>query len=578
MDIIRGFIPGFCRAILAVSLWVSVGTSCSYAETTRWPTESWPTSTPEAQGMESRLLANMLEGIDVFEARIDSVTIIRNGYMVLDAYFHPFQKGRRHRIYSCTKSVTSALIGIAIRQGLIPGVQTPVLDFFPERQIDNLDSRKKALTLEHLLTMTTGLDCRDTWRDKRVGLYAMKGSSDWTQYMLDRPMKEQPGRRFEYCNGASFLLTAILERATGMNALAYARKHLFAPLGIDDVTWATSPRGINTGYSRMWLRPQDMAKIGWLYLNKGRWDDRQVVPASWVERSTQARVEAAGVFPHYGYQWWVDADGIYSALGYRGQYILVVPKYNLVAVFTGDLSRSNIGAPLRLLQKSVIGAIKSGNPLPEKRKHQARIAALITKYSTAPKGGDVWTTPQKKRKHQARIAALITKYSAAPKGGDVWTTPQNGTAKNGQFVRRAVPALQISYPRGSRKLPTRFKAQFMSMKSPGDTFSGATFFSGSILEIPKDVPLSEVGPKTYVALLTRYVRNISVVSNNPLTLSDGSKAYLTTLRWSSRGLPNRSAVVSAFREGKWVFVRASAFGDLVEAKKIVSSLTFKAPQ
>ena len=547
MDIIRGFMPEICRAFLAVSLWVSVGTSCSYAETTRWPTESWPTSTPEAQGMESRLLADMLEGIDVSGRRIDSITIIRNGYMVLDAYFHPFQKGRRHKIYSCTKSVTSALIGIAIRQGLIPGVQTPVLDFFPERQIDNSDRRKKALTLEHLLTMTTGLDCRDTGRRYRwVGLVAMWDSSDWTQYMLDRPMKEQPGRRFEYCNGASFLLTAILERATGMNALAYARKHLFAPLGIDDVTWATSPRGINTGYSRMWLRPQDMAKIGWLYLNKGRWDDRQVVPASWVERSTQARVEAAFVFPHYGYQWWVAADGIYSALGSGGQYILVVPKYNLVAVFTGDLSRANIGTPRRLLQKSVIGAIKSGNPLPEKRKHQARIAALIKKYSTAPKGGDVWTTPQ------------------------------NGTAKDGQFVRRAVPALQISYPRGSRKLPTRFKAQFMRMKSPG-----GTFFSGRIFKKPKDVPLPEVGPKTYVALLTkfgRYIRNISVVSNNPLTLSDSSKAYLTTLRWSSSGIPIRAAVVSAFREGKWVLFRANAGEDLVEAKNIVSSLTFKAPQ
>lgn len=534
-------LPVLVKLLLAIGIWTSVGPWESNAETPLWPTDVWPISTPESQGMDSRLLADMLDEIGGLKSRVESVTIIRNGHMVLDAYFQPFQKGRKHHIFSSTKSVMSALIGIAIHQGHIPSVRTPVIDFFPQRRVANLDTRKTTLNLEHLLTMTTGLDCRDSYQYQWVGLSAMWDSPDWTQHVLNLSMKEQPGQRFEYCNGASFLLAAILENATGMNTLEYARKHLFGPLGIKDVSWGTSPRGINVGYAKMWLQPHDMAKIGLLYLNNGKWDDRQIVPANWVAQSTKAQVQVReGIFSHYGYQWWVDSNGIYSALGSRGQYIMVAPKHHLVVVFTGDLPGSNIANPRRYLKSNVIAAIASNRTLPE-------------------------NPPQ-----QARITNLITKYGKPSIGGYVWTTPDNGVAQNGLFTRIATPALQIHYPTGSRKEAKQDKAQIMRMKSPD-----GTYFGGAILDIPEGVPLSEIGPKTHVALLTTVGRNIRVLSNEPLILSDGSNAYLTTIKWNFRGVPLRSAVVSAFKSGKLVVFDADVFNDLSAAIKIVSSLTFK---
>lgn len=212
-----------------------------------WPTEGWPTSTPEEQGMDSELLAEMLATIQEENYGIDSVSVTRNGYMVADAPVHPFEAGSKHIIFSCTKSVVSALIGIAIDKGYIESVDQPVPGIFPKRTAANLDAAKEAMTLEHVLTMATGLECRDSYLYRWRGLRQMEQSEDWVQFMLDLPMAEAPGSRFEYCNGASFLLSAIIQQTTGMTALAFAEEHLFGPLGITDVEWSANPQGIAIG-------------------------------------------------------------------------------------------------------------------------------------------------------------------------------------------------------------------------------------------------------------------------------------------------------------------------------------------
>jgi len=312
----------------------------SYASSDYWPTEGWRTSTPEEQGMHSKIISDMLEWIQVKSYSIDSITIIRNGYMVADVYFDPFSKGQKHIIHSCTKSIMSALIGIAIDKGYIKNVDQPIVDIFTDREISNLNAHKKSITLENLLTMASGLECRDSYLYNWVGLEGMMNSSDWAQYVLDLPMAEPPGERFEYCNGVSYLLSVIIQKTTNMRTLEFAKKHLFGPLGITDVRWQTSPQGIDIGSGRMWLKPHDMAKIGWLYLNKGRWGNTRIVPAIWVEASTRIHIDAtvlgllqiSDAFDHYGYQWWVDFDGYYAAVGYKGQGIYVVPEKNIVAV------------------------------------------------------------------------------------------------------------------------------------------------------------------------------------------------------------------------------------------------------
>ena len=191
------------RGIILVCFICCFSTATSTAATDYSPTEGWRASTPEKQGMKSGMLANMVENIKEKGYAIESITIIRNGYIVMDVYFYPFTKDTKHILHSCTKSITSALVGIALNKGYIKSVNQPILGFFPEKTITNLDERKRAITLENLLTMTSGLQCRDSYLYKWKGLMEMKNSGDWAQYIIDLPMAEAPGVKFEYCNGVS---------------------------------------------------------------------------------------------------------------------------------------------------------------------------------------------------------------------------------------------------------------------------------------------------------------------------------------------------------------------------------------
>ena len=163
----------------------------------------------------------------------------------------------------------SILIGIAVDNGFIKNVDQPILDFAPEVTPAKLNADKRAITIEHLLMMAPGLQCQDSSRYGWRGLSEMRRSADWTQFMLDLPMAEPPGTRFEYCNGASFLLSAIIQRATGMNALEFAKEHLFNYLGTDDLNWPANPQGITIGWADLELTPRDMAKIGYMMLKRG---------------------------------------------------------------------------------------------------------------------------------------------------------------------------------------------------------------------------------------------------------------------------------------------------------------------
>jgi CubicO group peptidase (beta-lactamase class C family) len=306
--------------------------------------------------MNGGLLARAVDTIKARDYDVDSVTVIRNGTIVLDEYFPPFEPDSKHVIHSCTKSIVSALIGIAIEQGYIEGVDQPVLDLFDERAVANPNADKETMTLEDLLTMSSGLECRDSYLYRWRGLREMSESDDWVQFMLDLPMAEPPGTRFEYCNGGSFLLSAIIQKTTGMSALAFARKNLFGPLDITDVDWPANPDGITIGWGDMHVKPHDMAKIGYLYLNGGQWEGEQVVPAAWVETSTQAHIAAGTLSDGYGYQWWVDDGGYYMALGYEGQFIYVVPEKDMVVVFTSELNDSGFFVPEILLREYIIPA------------------------------------------------------------------------------------------------------------------------------------------------------------------------------------------------------------------------------
>jgi CubicO group peptidase (beta-lactamase class C family) len=327
-----------------------------------WPTDGWRTSTPEAQGMDSETLAELFAKIQQEDYDIDNVTIVRHGHIVADVPIYPFKPDTRHIVFSCTKSVVSALVGMAIEQGYIEGVDQTILDIFPGHTTANLDERKTAMTLEDVLTMSTGLKCEDSYLYRWRGMREMERSDNWVQFVLDLPMVAEPGSKFEYCNGASLLLSAAVQEKTGHSAFEFAKEHLFGPLGINDVTWPSNPQGITIGWSELHLQPRDMAKIGYLYLHEGQWDGQQVIPATWVQASGKKHISAT-LQDGYGYQWWVDDSGYYMALGYAGQFIFVIPEKDMVVVFVSDLAERDFYVPQQLLEGFIIPAAKSSSSL-----------------------------------------------------------------------------------------------------------------------------------------------------------------------------------------------------------------------
>ena len=326
----------------------------------------------------------MLENIEKEAPNVDSITVVRNGVIVLDVYFHYHKADTPHAIQSCTKSIMSILIGIAIDQKYIKDTHLPVVSFFPEKRFANLDERKKAMTLEHLLMMASGLKCQSSWKYGWKGLHEMMKQEDSVQYILDLPMEEYPGTRFEYSNNGSFLLSAIIQKTTGLKTLAFARQHLFNPLGIDDVHWNTNRQGIETGYGGMYLKPRDMTKIGYLSLKMGQWEGRQIVSKDWMKTSTRKHIDTnmpSG--SDYGYQWWVLPNtDTYMAIGYNGQYICVVPQKNLVVVLTSDHMGSARTAG-KLFGAYIKPAVESDTALPSAPEANHKLSTLLKKYTTS---------------------------------------------------------------------------------------------------------------------------------------------------------------------------------------------------
>ncbi|MFX1509594.1 MAG: serine hydrolase domain-containing protein [Promethearchaeota archaeon] len=331
-----------------------------------WPTDGWRSTSPEAQGMSSAQLQVMEAYIRqlYWGHLVRSVLIIRNGYIVWETYFDSaYGQNHRGNIYSCTKSVTSALIGMAIDEGHIVGVNESMVSFFPERTIANRTSEKEAITIEHLLTMESGLAWYEWPYGSTSSFTYMINSPDWVQYTLDQPMRYEPGAVWDYNSGGSHLLSMIVNQTVGDTTLAYADSHLFSPLGITEYNWETDPQGVVFGGSDLHLTPRDMAKFGFLYLNNGTWDGEQLIPSSWVNLSTTHHetpyndTDTIG----YGYQWWLNLPiDAYVAIGYNGQQINVVPEHNLIVVFTAAYEDATFAA---IMEDYIIPAIGYQPPL-----------------------------------------------------------------------------------------------------------------------------------------------------------------------------------------------------------------------
>ncbi|MFW9855019.1 MAG: serine hydrolase domain-containing protein [Candidatus Thorarchaeota archaeon] len=286
---------------------------------------------------------------------IRSLLIVRNGYLIHEHYFSTLVNENTSRnIFSCTKSVISTLIGIAIEEGYIGSVNDPVLSYFPNHSIQYRDTWKESITIEDLLTMTSGFSWDESnYDDIENDYFQMISSPNAVQYVLDRPMNNIPGSSWNYNTGNSHLLSAILDNVTEIGTGEFAQTRLFYPLGIGNPDWTLDKQGIPYGGSNLILKPRDMAKFGYLFLHNGTWDGNQIVSKEWITAGTRGTEVAS----FYGYQWWIEPTRSgFSARGYKGQYILVLPDNDMVIVFTGD-SDTLLGLYQTLIDQYIIPAI-----------------------------------------------------------------------------------------------------------------------------------------------------------------------------------------------------------------------------
>lgn len=295
-----------------------------------WPGD-WELVPADQVGLDGDRLEQAIEDIGALEG-VKGVLIARRGRLVAERYFRGSTGRRPHNLKSASKSVLSALAGLAVEQGVLE-LDQPIADLLPEAAgLD--DPRKRTIAVRHLLTMTSGLESTS------FGNYgSWVASRNWVRAALAQPLQAEPGTRFSYSTGGTHLLSATLARAAGKSTHDYAREHLFAPLGIRHSAWARDRQGIHVGGNNLSLLPRDMLKFGQLYLNRGRWAGRQLLPWQWVDESTRPGLAAprgrGRIYGGYGYLWWLRGPrerSAYIASGYGGQYVYVSPAEDLVVV------------------------------------------------------------------------------------------------------------------------------------------------------------------------------------------------------------------------------------------------------
>jgi len=343
-----------------------------------WPTHGWSKRAPAVAGLSE----SVLTGLDADLAAgkygvVDSFQVFRCGaelftrryphdyaalygkeakvksplnphltgrYNFFDPAWHPYYHGTSlHTVQSITKTVTSVTIGIAMTRGdFKAGLDTPVLKYFDLAKVNNVDDRKRRMTLKDVLTMTTGLQWveltpyEESWRNDAS---LMEATDHWVQYVMDKPMAEEPGKVFNYNSGATQLLGYIFKKETGRDVESYAREHLFAPLGIQHYHWKHAYRDVVDTEAGLYLASEDLAKIGYLYLQGGLWEGQRIVSGKWVEESVTPAVDTGLQDMKYGFKWWLypgkGGQLVWMGVGFAGQRLMVFPQQQLIAVFTG---------------------------------------------------------------------------------------------------------------------------------------------------------------------------------------------------------------------------------------------------
>lgn len=312
-------------------------------------------STPEKQGISSAAILDFVESADRQIDAMHSFMLVRHGQVVAEGWWSPFAAQIPHSMFSLSKSFTSTAVGLAISEDKL-SLDDPVLRFFPEEAPTNVSVNLKAMRIRDLLTMSTGQ------LSNEVAKIQLDLPGEWTKEFLALPVEHKPGTFWFYNTPASYMLSAIVQKVTGMTVFDYLQPRIFEPLGIENPTWDMSNQGISLGGYGLSIRTEDIARFGLLYLNKGNWHGKQLVPAAWVAAAT-ARQSSNGSNPDsdweqgYGYQFWITRHGLYRGDGAFGQFCIVMPAQDAVVVMTAGTT--NTGSMMNLVWDKLLPAMQT---------------------------------------------------------------------------------------------------------------------------------------------------------------------------------------------------------------------------
>jgi CubicO group peptidase (beta-lactamase class C family) len=299
-----------------------------------------PRSTPGEQGVKAAGIIDFLDAVEK-EAQekksqeLHSFMLIRHGFVVAEGWWSPYEAHKPHMLFSLSKSFTSSAIGFAVKEELIK-LDDYVVSFFPEDVPETLSENLAAMRIRHLLSMSTG-NAEDTME------YLFKeGDGNWVRGFFSVPVEYTPGTYFLYNTGATYMLSAIIQKITGQTLMEYLKPRLFDPLSIDGATWETCPRGINTGGFGLKIKTEDIAKFGQLYLQKGMWEGKCILPPEWIEKATTEQIsngakDNSDWTQGYGFQFWRCRHEAYRGDGAFGQYCIVLPRYDAVVAITSGV-------------------------------------------------------------------------------------------------------------------------------------------------------------------------------------------------------------------------------------------------
>jgi CubicO group peptidase (beta-lactamase class C family) len=359
-----------------------------------WMTATFRRVTPESQGVASSGISAFIEAAEKeTKLELHSLMVLRHGNVIAEGWWAPYAAPYKHTLYSLSKSFTSTAVGLAITEGRFK-LDTPVISFFPDDKPEDVSPNLAAMTVRHLLMMGTGHE-KDTLEELRN-----PGTENWVKKFLSLPVKFEPGTHFVYNTGSTYMQAAIVQKVTGMMLIDYLKPRLFDPLEIVGMDWETSPNGVNLGGYGLRVRTEDIAKLGQLYLQKGMWNGKRILPAEWVEDATKAHIDNSPAVPKipkekndwsqgYGYQFWRCTHNAFRGDGAFGQFCIVLPEKDAIVVMTSE--SFDLQESMNLVWEHLYPAMQD-KALPSDRTSEKKLTDKLKKLELEPPKGTTTAT------------------------------------------------------------------------------------------------------------------------------------------------------------------------------------------